>query len=309
MKLYNLITLITISGFTLLGCEFLNEKKDDQSNLLVGLVAIASRTNLEIPVELVAAGKSGVTCGNNAAAFANTTISGSSHFYLRDARVYIHGVKLISTDGVSVSANLIPDGKWQSSTVALLDFEDATGDCSTGTTEVNKSIRVNVPSGTYTGIEFTVGVPISENHIDDATALAPLNVASMNWNWKGGYKFMKIEWVTKDAASTNGTYHLGSLGCNGATNADASTSCTTPNRPTIRIINSGIWNPTSQAVYLDIQKLVDGTNSVSTGDGVLTCMAGNTDGANRCQKLISASGVNPSTGESSGTHSAFYIKP
>ena len=48
-------------------------------------------------------------------------------------------------------------------------------------------------SGHYTGLLFTVGVPFALDHVDAATAPAPLNFTAMNWVWQAGFKFIRSE--------------------------------------------------------------------------------------------------------------------
>lgn len=54
-----------------------------------------------------------------------------------------------------------------------------------------------VPSGTYTGIEFDVGLEPDLNHSDPAVRAAshPLNpiLNGLHWNWQGGYVFLALE--------------------------------------------------------------------------------------------------------------------
>ncbi len=55
--------------------------------------------------------------------------------------------------------------------MALLDFEDGTGTCNTGSSAVNTSLRGKAKAyDDYTGVAFTVGVPERLNHLDAATA-------------------------------------------------------------------------------------------------------------------------------------------
>lgn len=110
-----------------------------------------------------------------------------------DFRFYISDVALIDESGSVVPVMLEQDGVWQHESVALLDFEDQTGDCSNGTPETRTAVVGTVPPGNYTGVTFTLGVPFSLNHDDMTLAPSPLNVSSMWWNWAGGYKFVRID--------------------------------------------------------------------------------------------------------------------
>lgn len=306
--------MISIAIFVFANCKE-KEKSDDATNLgLLAIVANLGSGITEIPFQMVAGSDTAPKCnqlttGHSGSVMDTKHISESMNFYLRDARFYIHDVKLVKADGSTVDFTLTSDNKWQTSKVAFLDFEDKTGDC-TGTTETNTSIKGTAPSGSYVGIQFKVGVPFDLNHLNSTTADAPLNNSAMFWAWASGYIFMKFDWVTKDGASTNGTFHLGSGGCNGSGTSILTTSCTYPNRPTVTIKTSGsvAWNPTANPVYFDIKSLVSGTNTnPNSGGAALTCMAGNTTAA--CKTLLNNVGVNETDGATLTVQSAFYLKP
>ncbi len=122
---------------------------------------------------------------------------------LLDFRLFVSAPHLIAVDGTRVPVALDQDGAWQIDTIALLDFEDGTGSCVNGTPQVNATLRGTVPEGAYRGLEFEVGVPFDWNHGDPASAPAPLNLTAMFWNWRGGYKFLKIEFAPVMAAGMN----------------------------------------------------------------------------------------------------------
>ncbi len=304
MKLYRFFVLGSIV-VSLLNCGVIAEKKEDNTNLLTGLVALNALNVVDIPFEIVAAGKTGVNCGSEVSAIAGSSVSGSDGFYIRDARIYVHDVKYVLSDGTTVDANLIPDGKWQTSSVALLDFEDGTGDCSAeGSAEINKTVRTTKPTGNVTGLEFKIGVPYNLNHMTETTTSAPFNVTKMQWTWLNGFIFMRFDWKTTDSGSPIlSTFHLGSS-CTGTA---PSVTCTYPNRPTIRVTNASgnNWTPSANPIYFDIQKLLDTTNTKSASIGM--CMPGNTNA--ECAKVMARTGLVSNTGLSSGTHTAFYIKP
>ncbi|TGM02366.1 MbnP family copper-binding protein [Leptospira jelokensis] len=305
MKLYKFITLVMFSSLSMFSCEFLTEKKEDDSNLLAAFVLYNSMS-AEIPFEMVAAGNLGVKCGSEVSAIAGSSISGSDGFFIKDARFYVHDVKYVLNDGNTIEATLIPDGKWQTSSVALLDFEDGTGDCAAeGTAELNKIIRTTRAPGNVVGLEFKVGVPYSLNHMTETTSAAPFNITKMQWSWLTGFIFMKVDWKTTDSGSTvSSAFHLGSSGCTGTA---PSVTCTYTNRPTIRVTNASgnTWTPSANPIYFDIQKLLDTTNTKSTSIGM--CMPGNANA--ECAKVMARTGLVSNTGLSSGTHTAFYIKP
>ena len=110
-----------------------------------------------------------------------------------DLRFYVHDVALTDASGASQPLTLEQDGVWQRDDVALLDFEDGSGDCATGSPDTHTALTGTVPAGDYVGLSFNIGVPDALNHIDAATAEAPLNDTGMWWSWTGGYKFLKID--------------------------------------------------------------------------------------------------------------------
>ncbi|WP_411824558.1 MbnP family copper-binding protein [Leptospira sp. 'Mane'] len=316
-----LLFIICIAAFSIANCKG-KEKSDDTTN--IGLLAIAASLGsgiTEIPFQIVAGDDTSVKCNKLITAHSGSSadvkhISESMNFYIKDARFYIHDVKLVNADGSTVDFTLTADNKWQTSKVALLDFEDKTGDC-TGTTETNTSIKGTAPSGNYVGIQFKVGIPFDLNHLNSTTADAPLNNSAMFWAWASGYIFMKFDWLAKEGAGSSNSFHLGSVGCNGSGTSVLTTSCTYPNRPTITIKTSGSvsWNPTAKPVYFDVKNLVNGTNSnLSSSGKAYTCMAGNNGGmggttAADCKILLNNVGVNETDGTTASTQSAFYLKP
>lgn len=126
---------------------------------------------------------------------ANNTIAAT------DFRFYVSEVALITAEGTVIPVTLTQDGRWQHENVALLDFEDKTGACANGTTETNTQIVGTVPAGDYQGLVFTLGVPFDLNHEDATLAPSPLNLTSMWWNWRGGYKFLRLDLAVADATA------------------------------------------------------------------------------------------------------------
>lgn len=177
-----------------------------------------------------------------------------------DFRLYVQDLALLTTAGTAVPVSLTPDGKWQTTDVALLDFEDRTGDC-TGTAETNTELRgtVPMPLTNVSGLRFTVGVPFSQNHQDRAVAPPPLNLSAMFWSWQSGYRFVRVEGKTNA-----GTYvlHLGSTGCQKDAGGQV-TGCTSPNRDTVTL--SGFELGTRRVV-IDLAALLAGSNLASAAE-------------------------------------------
>jgi uncharacterized repeat protein (TIGR04052 family) len=150
--------------------------------------------------------------------------------------------------------------------VALLDFENGTAGCANGNAEMNDMITGTAPAGTYTGIEFSNGVPNTLNHADPSTAPAPLQAGGMTWGWLYGYKFVKIELASTTPAVGDGgvagigLFHLGSVKCDnsvgdgGMPNFDQppTVACAFPNRTQVRLTG---YQPGSSVIAVDAAQL------------------------------------------------------
>jgi uncharacterized repeat protein (TIGR04052 family) len=227
------------------------------------------------------AGSESVACGQKVALGAI-----GSPVELLDARAYVSNLRVITESGKEIPVELTQDGIWQYETIALLDFENATGACQ-GTPETNTQIIGETEADeAIMGIAFTVGIPEDMNHLDAAIAPSPLNVTEMWWAWLFGYKFMRIDLLTETAMNTpamdvgdsnsgepsnsegsegtdhaseasaeNGWFiHLGSTGCVGEDFVFAPDApCANPNRIEVKLENV---NPETNTVVLDLEKLL-----------------------------------------------------
>lgn len=195
----------------------------------------------------------------------------------QDMRIYVSTVKLIDAKGHEVPVELTPDEQWQSDQVALLDFEDRTGNCN-GNPGTNMVVRGTVPEGTYSGLTFEIGVPQAVNHQDPTLAAAPLNVTGLTWPWRAGYKFTTIDLETSGGAggpnaATGFSIHIGSTDCgDGPLMKAPNAPCKVSNRSSYRLDG---FNPASSRVVLDFAALLAGTditvNAPHTASG---CMSG-----------------------------------
>ncbi|MDI1477290.1 MbnP family copper-binding protein [Polyangium sp. y55x31] len=187
-----------------------------------------------------------------------------------DFRMYVHDVRLVRPDGSEAPIALEQDGRWQRDDIAFLDFEDGTGTCETGSPETRTQIVGDVPAGEYVGVAFNVGLPPEMNHLDAATAPAPLNIPGMWWSWKGGYKFVRLELRT----TANPTYffHLGSTSCEGSVKDGF--SCAASNQAEIRLDG---FDPDTKSIVFDIASFYAGSDLDlqidPMTDGVSGCMA------------------------------------
>jgi len=165
-----------------------------------------------------------------------------------DLRFYVHDVMLVRDDEQAVPFVLSADDEWQSTQVALLDFEDGSGRCDRGTQATNTVLRGRAPQHSdYVGLGFTLGVPPELNHLDLSTAAAPLDVPGMWWSWQGGYKYVRAELATPQ--NPDGfLFHLGATSCAGSpANGYA---CERQNLPRITLVGD-----TTKPVTLDVAAL------------------------------------------------------
>ncbi|TGK81545.1 metallo-mystery pair system four-Cys motif protein [Leptospira noumeaensis] len=270
---------IFLSVLGVISCDP-NSKSDDNQTLALLALAMPQAVNLNF--EALANGQSLVT-GSNITADSRTV-------QFRDFRLYISEVKLVKADGTTADVTLSTDNVWQSNGLALVDLE------TTQTTETNAKVSGTAPAGSYTGVQFTVGVPEALNHLDRTNQAAPLNNGAMYWSWTGGYKHSKIEFTYNGSDWTS--LHVGSTTCSGAPNYG---NCSKKFRASIQL--TGQFNPSSQKVSFDVDKLLNGHTFGAMG----MCMPGT--GA-PCDTLVQAFGLNISSGavDSSITQRVFSLK-
>lgn len=197
-----------------------------------------------------------------------------------DFRFYVFEAALIAADGSLHPIALKQDGAWQSGPVALIDFEDGAGSCTNGTSQTNATLRGTAPDGDYVGLAFEIGVPFDLNHGDPTLAPAPLDLTAMFWNWRGGYKFVKVEvspvgtgGMSGAAAGDAGWFlHLGSTLCAAPEPTTAPTAaCGNPNRVAVRF---DAFDPATNVVVIDpapVLAAVDlTTNAPDTSPGCMS---------------------------------------
>jgi uncharacterized repeat protein (TIGR04052 family) len=189
---------------------------------------------------------------------------------LNDLRLYVHDVRLVTGDDREVPLELTQDGRFQYENLALLDFEDGSTGCESGTEALNVNVR-GTPSteGPFTGVRMTLGVPFDLNHIDASTAPAPLNFTSMFWSWNNGYKFLRVD------ARTTGlpdgyVVHLGSTGCEGDGRGNV-TSCVQENRVEIALDD---FDPDVDVIRIDLADLLSESDADADAGGQAGCMGG-----------------------------------
>jgi uncharacterized repeat protein (TIGR04052 family) len=203
-----------------------------------------------------------------------------------DFRLYVHDVQLVRANGEKVPLTLKDDGKWQGQGVALLDFEDGTGTCNTASPETNTTVTGTAAQhDDYTGIQLTLGLPAALDHLDDATAMAPLNVPAMFWGWVGGYRYLKVEMQSPKNPVWH--FHLGAMYCQ---RASGDISCKYDNLSVVTLAN---FKANASTITLDLASLfadsdldhqVDGTPDLIPG-----CMS--SPGDPECTVLFSKIGL------------------
>ncbi|WP_235962435.1 MbnP family copper-binding protein [Jannaschia marina] len=188
-----------------------------------------------------------------------------------DYRVFVSDPKVIRSDGTEIAITLKED-IWQTGATALLDFEDGSATCTNGTAQLNTTLRGQVPDGEYDGLTFTLGVPFAVNHGDPTVAPSPLNLTSMFWNWRAGYRFVKIDMLPQDTEIEGWFLHLGSTMCPSEGRTDPPTgTCANPNRPTITLTG---FDPDTGSVVIDPAPVVAGADlTVNAPETAAGCMS------------------------------------
>ena len=198
---------------------------------------------------------------------------------IKDLRFYVSYISLIDASG-GYAPVLLTENDYQGRNVALLDFEDSAGTCSGNSSPgTHTAVTGTVKPGTYTGIAFSLGVPVLSadggpkvplNHSsytqawpngDVPATPAPLLNSAMSWSWQSGRKFTKIEFTATAGAVTTAV-HLGSTGCVGDPTVGLITNCSSPNRPNV-VFETG-FDVTSNKIVLDIGELFGGLDLSSS---------------------------------------------
>jgi uncharacterized repeat protein (TIGR04052 family) len=207
-----------------------------------------------------------------------------------DLRLFVQDVALIASDGSEQAIALDVRAPWQLERVALIDFEDASGGCLSGTSAMNVEITGRVPAGDYRGLAFSNGVPEGDNHADPTRLPPPLQVGSMSWGWLQGYRFLMAEVAAVGGANATGSaggsalLHLGSTACSGNPSA-GSIVCHKPNRNRIRLRE---FVPDADVVVVDLAALFGDIDLQQ----VTTCHSS----GEQCAGLLERVGVDPEDG-------------
>lgn len=231
---------------------------------------------------------------------------------LQDLRFYVSNVRFVRIDGteqrlaLNVASSADPWNVSQGSdSLTLIDLENNTGTCATGsgTDATNGRVAGTLPPGNYQSVRFDVGVPYVFNHLDPTDPQTPLALSStsLGWSWTTGRIFAKIE-VTDPQRNSTPTWtapvftaHLGAGGCSGDPAAGTPAVCTRPNLATVTLGTSAApFDPTQQRVIIDVAALVAGNDVTANGGGPSGCMSSPTDP--ECPLMFQALALDLSTG-------------
>jgi uncharacterized repeat protein (TIGR04052 family) len=195
-----------------------------------------------------------------------------------DFRFYVHDVRLVTDAGDEAPVELAQDKTWQYENVALIDFEDGSGECNQGDDATHTKLTGTVAAGRYTGIKFKLGIPQALNHSDLSAQPSPLNKSSLFWGWNYGHVYFAatsraealvdedagVEGDTGDAStdedagaglqSINDHFtHIGATGCEGNPAAGMPIAkCTHANRPEYTLMG---FDPGKSAVVVDFAEV------------------------------------------------------
>jgi uncharacterized repeat protein (TIGR04052 family) len=273
-----------------------------------------STVNISIPFKAVANDQP-IKCGINITGLGNGAGGAGNTAKISDFRVFVHGITLITDQGIKIPVDLDDTLASQNTDVALLDFRDTADidgvsaeicpETTSGSTVENpnkndtiKGSAVIDPAYTISSIQFTLGVPFNLNHENQADAVEPLRnpglASGMAWNWQYGYKFVGLDVlpvnnITRPEdggwSSNKWNIHLGSTGCEVNPNPNAYeeseeipelTPCLAPNRPVVTLPLEG-HDLNNFAIQLDYAALVKTNNLSQDSGGAPGCMSGGTD--------------------------------
>lgn len=163
----------------------------------------------------------------------------SQTYRATDFRWYASDFVLMSENGETERMTLIDDDNGLilqdgQHNLALLGQIDG---CDGADAQQHLSVSGEASGSGYEQACFTLGVPFAWNHLDVSSIDTPSplgpDFADMNWNWRGGRKFIKIDGVgelQQDGTGTAFNFHLGSTGCDSESPSTAPTEeCTFPN--------------------------------------------------------------------------------
>lgn len=239
-----------------------------------------SSTAFELPFEVVV-GDAAFDCGATYEGLGDDGVTA----WFTDARFYVQDLTFVDAEGEPIPSAL-EAADAQRDGVVLIDAEDGSGTCATGSPTTHTTITGTVDdAAAVAGVRFVVGVPESLNHVDPLDAAPPLDAPGMFWGWTAGYKFLKVEVATEDREAF--WVHVGATGCTGTPGEGF--TCGAPNRAAVALDDLSLGE---DAVVVDLAALFDGTSveaAPAEGDGTPGCMSGPTDA--ECAGVFAALGL------------------
>lgn len=246
-------------------------------------------------------------CGTTYSGLGADGTEGTPH----DLRFYVHDVRLVDGDGVEHPVTLDDDGEHQGLGVALLDFEDGRGACTSGTPTLSRTLRGTVAPrprhGAHAppGLRFRVGVPAAYDHAPPDTLPPPLGEPTMAW--PSGHVFFAASGRFGDGAAFVQGVQVGSTGCVGE-GEDA--LCTQPNRPEITLVG---FDPARHVIVVDWAALFADLPLASPPEGCdaaaepAECGCDSAGPEALCRPLFAALGLEWTSGASSGEQRVFRV--
>jgi uncharacterized repeat protein (TIGR04052 family) len=186
----------------------------------------------------------------------------------QDLRLYVHDVRFVTADGTEVPLALDQDD-FQNGEIALLDFETGGSACA-GNAPTHTMLTGTVSSpGPFTALRLRIGVPEDRNHLDSGAQPSPMNISTMFWGWQGGYKFIRFEALT-DEAARGVSFHLGATNCSGDV-AMGTRTCVNGNRPDITLALPAGFSASSHEIVIDVGEWL--ADMDLSGDGCESSLA------------------------------------
>lgn len=177
-------------------------------------------------------------------------------------------------------------------TVGLIRFETCSNHVKSPT------LKLQMPPDNYTELSFYLGIPFDLNHQNPVVQPSPLNVASMFWTWRLGYKFLRLD-------MDQWSFHLGSGGCVSPSAVRApKTPCKKPNLARVALINADEYPMT---IILDLDNMLSKRSTESAAN----CMDGFYETSN-CLGLIKSLGLSGEDGtciDNCKDQKVFRIRP
>jgi hypothetical protein len=149
----------------------------------------------------------------------------------------------------------------------LVDEEDAT----------SQSVKFNnMPLGSYTGVNFTIGVDSARCTADLSKRTGVLDPAKgatgMYWAWNSGYIFMKLEGTSPSVLRVQGQpngefmFHIGGFGGYNAKTINNLKNINMPFDGDKLQVKANQSRPSSAHLLVDVLKIMSGQNTVNLKD-------------------------------------------